>query len=142
MLAKDQYIAKIGNGDIRMQLRSAKPANLEAAIELASELEQIKNLEKKEIVAALNIFSDVALANTTMSSNMQAELHKLQQEVCELQAMANRPNGGRGTRFPPANRGRGRRTFDTPARTCWECGCNRHLRRDCPYVQRNANGCQ
>lgn len=22
-------------------------------------------------------------------------------------------------------------------RVCWECGCNRHLRRDCPYVQGN-----
>lgn len=23
---------------------------------------------------------------------------------------------------------------------CWECGCNRHLRRDCPYVQGNGRG--
>ena len=66
MLAKDQYIAKIGSGDIRMQLRSAKPVNLEAAIELASELEQIKTLEKKEIVAALNMFSDEAPASDTV----------------------------------------------------------------------------
>ena len=22
-------------------------------------------------------------------------------------------------------------------RGCWECGCNRHIRRDCPYLQGN-----
>lgn len=143
MLAKNQYIAKIGSGDIRMQLRSAKPINLEAAIELASELEQIKTLKKKETVAVLNVFSDEAQANATAPS-MQAELHKLQQEVCELRAMANRPNIGRDTRsnFPPPSRGWGRPTSDVLSRACWECGCNRHLHRDCLYVQGNASGWQ
>ena len=61
MLAKDQYTAKIGNGDVRVQLRSAKPKSLESAIELASELEQIKMLEKKEKVAVLNVVPDETL---------------------------------------------------------------------------------
>lgn len=142
MLAKDQYIAKIGNGDIRMQLRSAKPRDLETAIEIASELEQIRALEKRETATVLNMFSD----ETQMDmSSMQTELHRLQQEVCELRARADRPgpDQGRGrpnrSTFLPPNRGRGRPTADGN-RVCWECGCNRHIRSQCPYVQGNASG--
>ena len=56
MLAKDQFIAKIGSGDVRIQLRSAKTESLENAMDLASDLEQMKALERKETVAALNMF--------------------------------------------------------------------------------------
>lgn len=144
LLAKDQYIAKIGNGEIRMQLRSAKPQNLEAAIEIASELEQIRALEKRETTTVLNMFSEEAPRDML---SMQTELYKLQQEVCELRARTDRPRSGQGrgrpnqSMVPQSNRGRERFTA-AGNRTCWECGCDRHIRSQCPYVQGNASGWQ
>lgn len=154
MLAKDQYIAKLKNGDIRMHLRSAKPHDLEAAIEMASELEQIRALEKRETATVLNMFSEETQNETTVSA-MQAELHKLQQEVCELRSRADRPGWGRSqpgrgqsnrTDFPTSSQGRGRAGRYRPSpdtdRACWHCGCKFHVRRDCPYVPGNASGWQ
>ena len=84
MMAKDQYVAKIGSGDVRVQLRSRKPANLEAAINLAAELEHIKTLEEKETVAAIQMLSVGSEGRGVTHQEMQLELQKLQNEICEL----------------------------------------------------------
>nr|XP_014341586.1 PREDICTED: uncharacterized protein LOC106702805 [Latimeria chalumnae] len=49
-LAKDHFIAQVGSGELRIQLRSAKPKTLEEAINLASELDQIHELERKDSI--------------------------------------------------------------------------------------------
>ena len=46
-LARDHFIARIGNGDVRVQLRCNKPKTLEDAINFAAELEQVRQLESK-----------------------------------------------------------------------------------------------
>lgn len=147
MLAKDQFIAKIGSGDIRMQLRNAKPSTLDAAMDLASEFEHIKALEKKETVAALNMFSGEGPSDGITANAVFTELRKLQEEVCALRTLVN-PSNINSTKFDRpsrsnfSGRGRGnrRRSESEGPRACWECGCTRHLRRDCPYVSGNASG--
>ena len=89
MLAKKRFIAKIRSGDVRIQLRSAKPANLDPALDLASEFEQIKVLEKKETVAALNMFSAEGPSDGITSIAMFTELRKLQEEVYALWSLVN-----------------------------------------------------
>ncbi|KAL0153018.1 hypothetical protein M9458_051617, partial [Cirrhinus mrigala] len=42
LLAREHFIAHVGTGELRIQLRSARPTTLEAAINLAFELELIR----------------------------------------------------------------------------------------------------
>lgn len=55
LLAREHFVAHVGVGELRIQLRSAKPATLEAAINLASELELIRDLEQSQTSANAKI---------------------------------------------------------------------------------------
>ncbi|KAK0132001.1 hypothetical protein N1851_033191 [Merluccius polli] len=50
LLARDQFITHVGSRDLWVSLRSAKPVTLEAAINLASKLELIRDLENRHLV--------------------------------------------------------------------------------------------
>ncbi len=49
------FVAHVGTGELRIQLRSARPATLEAAINLASELELIRELERSQTTSELKV---------------------------------------------------------------------------------------
>lgn len=142
LLAREHFIAHVGTGELRIQLRSARPATLEAAINLASELELIRELERSQITSEARVRG---VSNTT-SNDVQMTIlletvESLRQEVRALQVtvqnlikpQANNTSSFRAPQHAELqgpNRGpRGR------GDVCWECGCDRHLRKECPYVQ-------
>ena len=153
LLAKDHFISHVGSGDLRISLRSAKPATLEAAINLASELELIRGLENSHLAqdAKVRGVSEQKTKDNEQVETLLGVVEGLRQEVKSLQAAvqvlkinpthpASTPLAASAPLPQPANahsstvanqevmqRGGG----------CWECGCNRHIRRNCPYLQGN-----
>lgn len=132
-----------GVGELRIQLRSVKPATLEAAINLASELELIRDLEQSQTSANAKIHGVLSSPPDPQMTILLQTVESLRQEVKTLKvtvdklsaSQINNTLAGRGQRGGP----------QVPSLTprertdaCWECGCNRHLRKDCPYVSGNS----
>lgn len=141
LLAREHFIAHVGTGELRIQLRSARPATLEAAINLASELELIRELECSQGTPEARVRG---VSNTTSNDvqmtvlletveSLRQEVRALQVTVQNLKPQANNlppvraPHHSESQAPSRGPRGRGD--------VCWECGCDRHLRRECPYVQ-------
>uniref|UniRef100_A0A1A8HS45 Uncharacterized protein n=1 Tax=Nothobranchius kuhntae TaxID=321403 RepID=A0A1A8HS45_NOTKU len=85
LLAKDQFIAHVGNGDLRVSLRSAKPASLEAAINLAVELELIKGLKTSSLFDARVRGITEKDADDERINSLMGVVESLRQEVKSLQ---------------------------------------------------------
>lgn len=147
LFARDHFIEHVGSGDLRVQLRSAKPSTLEEAVNLASELELIRSLERNCSVADTKVrvvaesFTDNKQMETLLGvvEGLRQEVKTLQQTVQSLQACVERPPSGRRN-VAPETWGQIGGAMDRSCRdqeACWECGCNRHLRRNCPYLQGN-----
>ena len=154
LLARDQFITHFTAGDFRISLRAAKPKTLEAAIHLAAEMELLRALEQTHIVPDAKV-RGVAEGPSKTEERFEALLgavEGLRQEVKTMQTamqVLQQPPGA----AIPLNPSRPPRNFDVspgavpnvPSRrrvsrqagVCWECGCDRHLRRDCPYAQGN-----
>lgn len=149
VLAKDHFITHVGNGELRVSLRSAKPRTLEEAINLAAELELIRSLESSCLASDAKVRGVVEKsASDERIDTLLGVVESLRQEVKSLQttvqAIAD-PNKLACTPTPiaapfshtvkapvlPSKRDADR------SGGCWECGCNRHIRRDCPYLQGN-----
>ena len=148
VLAKDHFIAHVGNGDLRINLRSAKPATLEEAINLAAELELIRGLEGGASMTDTKVRGVVDKSTSDEKiESLLGVVEGLRQEVKSLQstvqAMGNhsiapKPTPTvsvpfRGPTQVPSSFKRGAEQN----KGCWECGCTRHIRRDCPYLQGN-----
>lgn len=150
LLARDHFITHVGSGDLRIGLRSAKPVTLEAAINLASELELIRGLENSHLAqdAKVRGISEQKSKGDEQIETLLGVVEGLRQEVKSLQATVQvlksnpvRPAPVTSTPLPqPANTYGNttakRETMELGGR-CWECGCNRHIRRNCPYLQGN-----
>lgn len=135
LLARDHFVAHVGSGDMRIHLRSAKPATLEGAINLASELELIRNLEHTQCSD-----SKVRGLSVQNSSDNKVEVllgivEELRQEVKALQVTVKEIQVKSARTTPLKNSAEPQDRFRAEA--CWECGCTRHLRRNCPYLQGN-----
>lgn len=150
LLAKDHFVTHVGNGDLRVSLRSAKPATLEDAINLAAELELIRGLERGCTVADAKVRGvgekpdggervDALLA---VVEGLRQEVKSLQTTVQALAdpskpSRAPSSSGWNPSPFATKTSSLAPRREVDPKGGCWECGCNRHLRRDCPYLQGN-----
>lgn len=154
MLARDQFILHFATGDFRVSLRGAKPKTLEDAIDLSSEMELLRDLEQTYVTPEARVRGVAAVTRAGSEEQMGVLLgvvEELRQEVRSLQSTVktmqsaqkgqNPPNptenpdgDRRGNVAPRAVTSRG---FREVGGSCWECGCNRHLRRDCPYLQGN-----
>jgi len=146
LLARDHFIAHVGNGETRIQLRSIKPITLEEAINIASEFELIQGLEKCTItpdarVRGLHISATESKVDalTEVVDTLRNEVQMLQKSVQQLREAV--PTLVRNHVVEPSvMSGVGKRPVQPLGGGCWECGCNRHIRRDCPYVQGNGRG--
>lgn len=149
LLARDHFITHFATGDFRISLRSAKPDTLESAISLAAEMELLRNLEHSQAPPPDVRVREVSEHRTKADERMDDLLgvvEGLRQEIKSLQgtvqAMHRAPtnmfaSGGQprdpGEPAPPTRPGWSReRTV-----LCWECRSDRHIRRDCPYLQGN-----
>ncbi|XDV37980.1 hypothetical protein PO909_007483 [Leuciscus waleckii] len=154
MLARDQFLTHFATGDFRISLRRAKPNTLEDAIDLASELELLRNMEQTHLMPDAKV-RGVVENKSKSDEQMQMMLgivEELRQEVKSLrttvsniqQSMAN-PTPTQFSREPvrePRNSG-SQGSVDRARGAgggCWECGCTRHIKRDCPYSQGNYRG--
>lgn len=147
MFARDHFVEHVGSGDLRIHLRSQKPGTLEAAINIAAELELIKSLE----ITQINHDTKVRAVSEKSPSDKQMELlltvvEGLRQEVKTLQhtvtslqpPIADGIRRNRDEERRRVRQGGPERPVPTSAKdACWECGCTRHLRRNCPYLQGN-----
>ncbi|KAL2082815.1 hypothetical protein ACEWY4_022633 [Coilia grayii] len=147
MFARDHFVEHVGSGDLRIHLRSQKPETLEEAINIAAELELIKSLEITHIShdSKVRAITDKSPSDKQMElllgvvEGLRQEVNALQQTVTSLQPTIT--HGIRRDRDDERRRGRqggpGRQAPVSARDACWECGCTRHLRRDCPYLQGN-----
>ena len=139
LFARDHFIEHVGKGDLRVNLRSAKPATLEEAINLASELELIRSLEHTHLTTDTQVRGVVEKSSSEKQmelllgvvEGLRQEVKVLQQTVQSSQAATNtgRSQGPRGWDSGRAYQGRGE--------VCWECGCDRHIKKNCPYLPGN-----
>lgn len=128
---------------MHIDLRIAKPATLEGAINLAPELELIRNLEhthcpdsKVRGLSVQNSYSDNKLEILLgIVEELCQEVKALQLAVNDMQAK-NSPVSAPAT--PLMSLSEPQVCLRTNA--CWECDCTRHLRRNCPYLQGNWRG--
>lgn len=149
MLARDHFVVHVGSGELRIQLRSAKPSTLEDAINLASEITPIRRLEGYSGAPVAQVCGvsgsgwDKDQAKTLLGvvEGLRQEVQALRAEVRALKAGGFlSQSGGSASISPlvvssePQVSARGERMV------CWECGCDRHLRKDCPYVTGNSRG--
>ncbi|XP_029914978.1 uncharacterized protein LOC115364535 [Myripristis murdjan] len=153
LLARDHFITHVGSGDLRISLRSAKPATLEAAINLASELELIRGLENSHLTqdAKVRGVSEPKSKSDEQMEVLLGVVEGLRQEVKVLQTAVHafksnlvHPVPVQAAAPPPPPQAVGTPGNVTVKREameqrggCWECGCNRHIRRNCPYLQGN-----
>lgn len=145
-IACDHFIMHVGSGELRIQLRSAKPRNLEEAINLASEIELIRGLENSTIVPPSEFAIQTVNAPETTASTVSKVLgivEGLQKEIYQLKEVnQGRFREQRHQSPPPRNNGplrllppRIRRNQGD--RQCWNCGSWRHLIRVCPELTEN-----
>lgn len=162
LLARDHFIAHIGCADTRIHLRSVKPATLEGAINLASELELIRNLERNTALPNAKVCGVVnenvgpardgqIQALVGMVEGLRHEVKALQSTVKNLQDHVTMNSSSLSPQFDyvinrrdPKNLKSDSSRIDSQNRdrteACWECGCTRHFKKDCPYVSGNGRG--
>lgn len=156
MLARDQFISHFAIGDFRINLRTAKPKTLEDAIDLASEMELLRNLEQTTLVPEAKVRGVVENKHKSdeqmevllgVVEELRQEVKSLRTTVSNIQANMKRQNpirppdlSGDSPQERMATQGPINRSSRTPGGGCWECGCSRHIRRDCPYLPGNSRG--
>lgn len=153
MLARDQFILHLATGDFRVSLRAAKPKTLEEAIELSSEMELLRDLEQCHVTPEAKVMG-VSVGKSSSEEQMGVLLgvvEGLRQDVASLQTTVKNmqlaprapkpfqptehPGGERGRSVPPS--GATSQGYRDNGGGCWECGCTKHIRRNCPYLQGN-----
>lgn len=151
MLARDQFILHVASGTFRINLRAAKPKTLEEAIDLSSEMELLRNLEQTQFTPESKVMGvSVVKSNSEeqmgmligMVEELRQEVRGLQSTVASMQlaqapAVPLKPSEDPGRNKRGPLRGPNKPRAQDAAGGCWECGCIRHRRRDCPYLQEN-----
>ncbi|KAL7880306.1 hypothetical protein SRHO_G00025600, partial [Serrasalmus rhombeus] len=135
LLAKDHFIANVGSAELRIQLRTAKLETLEEAINVASELELIRGLEQSPSKQPTQVLVNTATVLDSQMHTLLGVVEGLRQDVKTLQNTVKNLQSRVGESFESSKTIVGERA---PERgVCWECGCNRHIKRDCPYLKGN-----
>lgn len=148
LLARDHFIAHVGTGETRIQLRSAKPATLESAVNLASELELIRGLELNTAQTSAKVcgVSNIKTISDGQMETLLGVVEGLRQEVKSLQVIVNTlqnstANLPPNSSLPDSRVPRPDRPKDQGIRgdVCWECGSHCYFKKDCPYLQMAGN---
>ena len=145
LLARDHFVSHFAEGDFRISLRSNKPKTLEEAIDLASEMELLRSLEKTHLTSEAKVrgVSEQKSKSDEQMETLLGIVEGLRQEVKSLkttvQTFQANPSGSAKpavvaeTSIPAAFK----RNSRDQGGGCWECNCIHHIRRDCPYLKPN-----
>lgn len=153
MLARDHFVTHFASGDFRVGLKTAKPKTLESAVNLATEMELLRKLEHSGVVPDARV-REVTENKSKVDERLETllgvveglcqEVKTIQSSVQALQRASKTPSPSVPPNAPGVSSVDSRAPFSksmaqgVPKRgVCWECGCDRHLRRDCPYIQGN-----
>lgn len=154
MLAKDHFLTHFASGDVRITLRTAKPKTLEEAINMASEMELLRNLEQTHLISDAKVRGVIEHKSKSdeQMETLLGVVEELRQEVKSLRATVMNIQQSSKNSVSGKHEGGSSRNGSSsllpqaslnPTRgvgSCWECGCTRHLKRDCPYLQGNGRG--
>ena len=153
VLAKDQFIDSLAEEDIQLRLRQSRPESLRQALETALELEsyQLASRQRSRAVREVQLEPDhdngtspqhrEKATSTTVNTEV---LEKLQQCIIDtMQRFTKEVVKAQGPRNSPLRRKQ--QGFAEPASpqkryTCWNCGEQGHMRRDCKRQSSGTSG--
>ena len=81
ILSRDQFLTHFATGDFRISLRHAKPNPLEDAIDLASEMEPLRNLEQTHLMPNAKVKGVVVYKSDEQMEGLLGVVEELRQEV-------------------------------------------------------------
>lgn len=128
LLAKDQFIDAITDGDMRLRLRQNHPKNLREALQTALELEafHLASQQRTKPVrgAAVEDEPDPLVKSSNLTTVSCSDIKQCLQECLES-CLQNKLQYQRRL---PGGQQRRRRTIKG---NCWSCGNPGHMQRDC-----------
>ena len=137
LLAKDQFIDALQDGDMRLRLRQAHPKNLCGALQAALELEafQLASQHRAKPVRGDTLDDDEQQTNSPPRMGFSREdLTECMQQCMHTvyDNMQRKKKPGDRESKSGAGQQRGRRTIRG---NCWSCGKPGHMRIHCPESQ-------
>ena len=134
LLAKDQFIDAITDGEMRLQLRQSHPKGLREALQTALELEafQLANQQRVKPVrgAAIDNGSDPAEKPPSKTVNVSCDEIKHCVQKCIENCLQQ---GQTYQRRSPGRHPRRRRAIKG---NCWSCGRPGHMQKDCTQSEK------
>ncbi len=136
LLTKDQFIDSLPDEDMRRRIRQNRPDSLQQVLQTALELESYQLASKQHAKTVREVHLEDSQAVTTNA----AILEKVQQCMEALQHHTTEVAKGRGRRratFAPGKEGDRRDPVShNRSISCWNCGEQGHIRRECKKAQR------
>lgn len=146
-LAKEQFIDSLANSDTRLRIKQARPNNSNDAVRHAVELEAFFRAERRQQEHVRNSASNRPF-NSEEIVDMKRSISVLETTIKELQtgryghgrpahlpSNEIRTNKPRSTFTRTMSEDRGRNKDGPNKRRCYECGSEKHFKRNCPVLQ-------
>ena len=139
VLATEQFLDGLCDSETRLKIKQARPSCLNDAIQRAVELEAFSRAEKRrtETVRWMEHKSSARSPKLEkLIEAMQKSISTLAREVRDLKR--SKCQGNQTMTEAPKSKIENRSGEPrVRLRRCYKCGSTKHLRRDCPRIQRN-----
>ena len=143
-LACDYFLDALDDADLHIAVRQGRPSSLPQALASAIEIESVRGAAGL-IPRSPNSGAAARQAQTHQaSSDTERQEHLSQESTVTRETLAQILRALNDMQRSLAESSRSDRRFSAarrqPTGTCWECGLEGHLRRQCPRL-RNSNPC-
>ena len=128
LLAKEQFIDVILDGDTRLQLKQSKPQSLWAALELAMELEFYRLASRQRDLHVCEM--STTLREETLTVPLDGKQSQQEDVLSQVKVLLEE------IRAPKGNMQSYSGTWMRD-QLCWACGKRGHLRRECQNFRRS-----
>ena len=125
--ALNQYLTQLSNPQVAFAVKQTKPTTMDDAVRATLEMESYSkppSSAMNQVSEGVDEDSSVAAATTQRPSDLKLVLERMERLETQLKEL-QQPPGSRSS-----GRGRGRR--GAGRRSCWNCGGEGHIARDCP----------